>query len=196
MSIGEAAFFVNVAGVFPYLKGTLWGPVRPERTTWLIWSVILGLSLLGYRELGAEDSIWFALADFLVCFTVFVISLFRGTGGWSRFDLICLGVALLGVVAWQASDRTILVFAGTLTADVMGLLPTLKKSLQDPTSERASVYVCSSLASAMGFIAVGVWDWSLMFYPLYLFLVNGIVAQTVLVGQYQLRKAKRVAAHA
>lgn len=192
VTIGVLSFFVNFFGVFPYVKGIVWGNIRPERMTWFIWSVITGLSLLGYRELGAEDSLWFVFGDFFVTFLVFVLSLFRGSGGWTKFDLACFAVALIGLSAWRISENPVQVFTGTITADIMGLLPTLRKALQNPMSEGASTFIFSSIAAAMGFVAVGMWSWPLMFYPIYLFLANGITAQTILVGQYQTRRKDRV----
>jgi hypothetical protein len=188
MSLGEISFVVACAGIVPYAWQIMRGKVRPERASWLVWTVILGLGLFGYRRLGAGDAAWFLWGDFTITGIVFLLSLWRGVGGWTKLDKVCLAIAFLGVVLWQLSSSLLFILIGTIIADLMGVIPTLKKALRDPASENAATFVASAVAAAMGFVAVGVWNWQLLFLPMYLFLANAVVAQTILVGQYHLRQ--------
>lgn len=191
ITVGELSIIVSAMGLVPYTKQIIWGHVRPQRTTWFIWSVILAMSLLGYHAAGGGDAFWFLVGDFLVTLLVFGLSLFKGVGGWERLDIVCIIIASLGLVLWQLSSQPLLVLMGVLTADLMGAVPTIKKALDYPQSESASTFLFSTVASAMGFVAVGEWNWMLLFYPLYLFLANGITAQVILVSQYQSRKLQQ-----
>jgi hypothetical protein len=190
ITIGELSIGVSMAGLVPYVKQIIWGNVRPERATWFIWTIIMLMSLLGFDAAGGGDGWWFILGDFLVTFVIFIFSLFRGVGGWSKLDIICLIVATFGLILWQVSNQPLLVLIGVIVADVMGVIPTLKKALEQPESESASTFLFTTVAAAMGFVAVGNWNWTLLSYPLYLFLANGIVAQVILVSQYQMRRLR------
>ncbi len=191
ITIGELSIIVSAIGLVPYARQIIWGKVRPQRTTWFIWSVILAMSLLGYHAAGGGDAFWFLVGDFLVTLVVFGLSLFKGVGGWGRLDMVCLIIASLGLILWQLSSQPLLVLMGVLVADLMGAIPTIKKALELPQSESASTFLFSTAASAMGFVAVGEWNLMLLFYPLYLFLANGITAQVILVSQYQSRRMRQ-----
>jgi uncharacterized membrane protein YagU involved in acid resistance len=99
-------------------------------------------------------------------------------------------LAGLSLLLWQATNIPLFGLWGALIADVIALIPTLIKSLRDPQSEGASAYLFSGLGAMCGFLAVAQWNFSLLFYPAYLFLANMLLAVVVWVGKYQLQKVQ------
>jgi hypothetical protein len=188
MTLGEFSMVISVAGALPYIAHILWGRVRPERATWFVWSLILALAIWGYRASGANDSVWFLVGDLAVTAMIFLLSLWRGQGGFSRLDLVCVGIASLSLGLWQLSSISLFAVWGVLIADSVAMLPTLIKSLHDPRSESSTTYAFSSVAALCGFVAVGQWNFSLLFYPAYLFLANFVLALTIWVGTYQVSR--------
>lgn len=188
MTIGEFSMLLGMVGALPYIAQIIWGRVRPERATWFVWSVILALAVWSYRESGANDSIWFLVGDLVVTVAIFGLSLWRGRGGWTQPDIICMVIAATSLLLWGFSGLPLFALWGVLIADIAALIPTLVKSLHDPNSESTTTYICSSIAALCGFIAVGQWNFSLLFYPAYLFLANFVVAMVVWVGKYQLSR--------
>lgn len=186
MTLGEFGMLLAMIGPLPYIWQIIRGKVRPARSTWFVWSLILALAILGYRSSGADDSIWFLVGDFTATLVIFLLSLWRGSGGLTRLDLSCLGIALVSLLLWQTSEIPLFVLWGVLIADAVAALPTVVKSLRDPASEHTSAYTFSSLAALCGFLAVAEWNLTLLFYPAYLFLANLVIAVIVKVGQYQL----------
>ncbi len=186
MTIGEFSVVVSIAGTVPYIGQIVRGQVRPHRASWFVWTFILVLTLWGYRSAGAGDSAWFIAGDLLATAAVFVLSLWRGKGGFERFDVICLAVALAGLLAWQVSKAPLLILLGTMIADIMGTAMTVRGALRDPQSDSAVPFSFSSAAALCGLLAVGQWNMLLLFYPFYLFLANFVTASVVLTGQYQL----------
>lgn len=188
MTIGEFSVVISVAGIIPYVVGIVRGNVRPERTTWFVWSLILALSIWGYHSMGADDSVLFLVGDLIATGIVFLLSLWRGIGGWTRLDISCLVIALLGLLLWQTSAVPSYGVCGALIADAVALVPTILKALHSPDSETPVTYAFSSLAAACGIVAVGSCDIQLLVYPVYLFFANFTTALIVWVGQYHLRQ--------
>jgi len=188
MTLGEFSVTLSIAGAAPYAMQIVRGRIRPERTTWFVWAIILALAVVSYRSSGANDSVWFLVGDLIITVVIFVLSLWRGQGGWTRLDIGCLVVAGLSLVLWWTSRLPLFAVWGTLLADAVALIPTVVKSLRDPASESATAYVFSSLAALCGFVAVGQWDFTLLLYPAYLFLANIVTALVVLVGKYQVSR--------
>lgn len=188
MTLGETAFVLSVVGVVPYLAGIIRGKVRPERMSWFIWTIILALGLWSYLASGGNDSAWLIIGDLLITATVFVFALWRGSGGLSRLDLACLGVAVGGIALWQLVGESAIGVGGALLADAVAMVPTLAKALREPMSESASTFIFSAAASCCGILAVGTWNLLVLSYPVYLFIANAMTALTILVSQYQVRR--------
>lgn len=100
MTVGEVVMLIAMAGGIPYIAQIVRGQVRPASATWLIWTVIMALALGGYRGNGATDSLLFLWGDFVVTAVIFILSLWRGQGGWSRLDVTCLGIAAVSLGLW------------------------------------------------------------------------------------------------
>lgn len=188
MTIGECSVLISMAGTVPYAWRVVKGHVRPERVTWFVWSVILATALWGYHGSGGNDSTWFLVGDFIATAGIFLLSLWRGAGGHTRLDNICLCIALVSLGLAQLSHVPVLTVAGALLADWLAVIPTLAKALQDPASESSSTFWFSAVAALCGIVAVGEWNLMLLFYPCYLFLANFTTALVVGVGRYQLAR--------
>lgn len=188
MTLGELALLISVTGAVPYLAGVVRGRVRPQRMSWFIWTIILVLGLWSYRASGSDDSTWYIVGELATTGAIFLFSLWRGSGGWSRLDLGCLVVAVVGIGLWQMLDESAWGVFGALMADAVAVIPTLVKSLQDPESESASAFLCSALGACFGVLAVGSWNLLILLYPTYLFLANFVVALVIVVGQYRVRR--------
>jgi hypothetical protein len=191
MTLGEFSLVLGIIGAIPYIRSIVRGQVRPERTTWFVWSLILALALWSYRGAGPSDSVWFLVGDFIVTFTIFLLSLWRGAGGWTRLDISCLAIAGFSLLLWQLSSFPLFALWGVLIADAVALVPTVVKALHNPKSEGVSTYAFSSVAALCGFVAVGQWSLVLLFYPAYLFLANFVTALVVWVGQYQVQRLQQ-----
>ncbi len=182
--LGRLSIIISVVGVIPYLWAIFFGGVRPQRTTWAIWTIVVLLSVLAYDAAGAGESVWFLVGDLIVTGTIFFASIFRGEGGWGKLDFSCLLVAFIGLVVWQLSNDPIWQMLGTLTADMIAVVPTIKKSLDDPLSDSPTTFIASSLAALMGIFSVGQWDVVLLFYPVYLYTANFLTAVVIGTGRY------------
>ena len=188
MTLGEVSMLIAMAGGVPYISQIVRGQVRPARATWLIWTIIMAITIGSYDRSGAADSLWFLWGDFVATALIFVLSFWRGQGGWSRLDITCLGMATISLGLWGISSIALFALWGVLLADMVALVPTLVKALHDPFSVGASTFVCSSVAALLGLVSVGEWNLTLLFYPAYLFLANGMTALTIWVGKYQTRR--------
>lgn len=188
--LGRLSVIISVIGVIPYLWAVFNQGVRPERITWAIWTAVVLLSVFAYDAAGAGESIWFLIGDLFVTGVIFLVSIFKGQGGWGKLDVACLVVALFGLLVWQTSNDPIWQLIGVLTADMIAIVPTIKKSLDDPLSENPTTFFASSFAALLGIFSVGEWNVVLLFYPVYLYTANFLTAVVVGVGRYYANKNK------
>lgn len=177
------SFIISILGVLPYLYFAVIGKVRPQRTTWGIWTVLLVLSIVAYKQSGAEESVWFIVGDLIITAAVFVVSLFHGSGGFTQTDRVVLLIALVGSLVWLFSSLPFWQLLGLIVADVVAVFPTIAKVIREPQSESATTFWASSVAAFFGILSVGVWDPVLIIYPLYLYTANLVTAVVITAAQ-------------
>lgn len=192
MLIAYISMVISILGALPYAIGALKGRVKPERATWGVWTLILVLSLAGYRAEGGEASSFFILGDLIITGSIFIISIFKGVGGLSKVDIYCILLSLIGLLVWQMSSDPVYQIIGTVSADAMALIPTIKHALEKPEQESSSAFISAAIASLLGVMSVGNWNLVLISYPLYLYTINLITALVITISKYNQKKSREV----
>jgi len=181
---GLASAVLSILAYFPYIVDTLAGRTRPQRASWLIWSVLGSIAVLSQWHEGATHSLWFAMAQVGGTICVFVLSILFGVGGFlSRRDRWVLGTAALGLGAWYVTDTPAYALAITIVISLIGGVATVAKSYTAPETETLSAWVLSGLGSIFALLAVGPSGGILLAYPLYLLILNGTIIMAVVLGR-------------
>lgn len=192
-TIGILAGVLTLTGFVPYIWTILFGGTRPNRATWFIWMILGVILATSYEASGADVSVWMARVDALGYGFIFALSLFRGQGGWSPVERLCLLSAGVGVLLWGLTGEPRIALYATLIIDFAGWLPTFLKTLAAPGSEDLSSWVLWTAGAFLNVGAVvvaGQSDTAIIAYPVYFMVVNGIIALLALV---QRATQKRVA---
>ena len=156
--LGILSFLLSFFGGMPYLFMAIKGKIKPERTTWGIWT------------------------------SIFAVSIFKGKGGADRLDLSCLILAITGLLLWQLTDNPGLQIIGVVTADMLALIPTIKKALDDPEGDSSITFFFSAAAALMAITSIKDFNFILVFYPFYLYSINLITGVVISSAKYVSRK--------
>ncbi|MEM7057967.1 MAG: hypothetical protein AAF557_10300 [Pseudomonadota bacterium] len=168
----------------PYIIDTLARRTRPQRASWLIWSVLGSIAFFSQVFEGASESLWFASVQVSGTIIVFLLSIIIGVGSYlNRSDYFVLLAAAVGLVLWYYTDTAVYALAITISISLLGGTVTIIKAFQDPESETMSTWAISGVASVFAIIAVGKPDLVLLAYPLYLFTLNGAIVMAMTLGR-------------
>jgi uncharacterized membrane protein YidH (DUF202 family) len=181
--LGLAAGVFGLAAYPPYIRDIMGGNTRPARATWLIWSILSVIALGSQLSAGAHWSIIMTIAKTLGAVTVAALALRYGSGGLSRSDVVALVSALCGLGLWLFMSQPLIALLLVIAVDAIGSWMTLRKALRQPESETPATWLLNSVSSLLGLLAVGSWRLTLMIYPAYLLLANGVIAGVVVFGQ-------------
>jgi hypothetical protein len=174
--LGVLAGLVGVADTLPYIRDMLRGVTRPHRGTWLIWGVLAIVVCLSQRADGASWSLVMAGSQAVLTAIVFVLAIRRGEGGVSRLDALMIAVAVGGLSGWMLADEPLVATACVVAADSIGVALMLPKTYRDPDSETLVTVALASLAGVLAAAAVAAPDPSLLLYPAYYCVANGLIA--------------------
>jgi hypothetical protein len=169
-----------------YAQAILRGEARPHRTTRFVLLLITSLTTASLFAQHNQVAIWLAAASTLQALLIFVLSIKYGMGGWAKADLLCLGIALAGIVLWQTTHNPVLALYAAILADFTGMVPALIKTYRFPDTEIASFYVLDVFAAGFSMLALSIWTPQEYSYPVYIMVIN--LCMTLLVLRPLLQK--------
>ena len=166
-----AAVLALIAPVV-YIRAILRGEAKPHRTTRFVLMVITFLTVTALFAHGDRVSLWLAAASAIQAIVIFGMSIKYGMGGGDKVDILCLVIAMLGVVLWQITNEPILALYFGIAADFVGGIPLFIKTWRDPDTEVWSYYAFDVVGSFLILLAITTRSVETMAYPFYIFAIN------------------------
>lgn len=180
---GYISGFLAILCYAPYIRDILKRTTQPERASWLIWMVLGLIAFFSQLSEGASDSLWVTGIETFGVSVVFLLALKFGVGGFTRKDIIALVGASIGLLLWYVTSNASTALYIVIAIDAIGVILTVMKAYKDPSSETFSTWVLAGLAGVFASFAVGKFDYVLLAYPFYLFLMNCAVCVAMVAGR-------------
>lgn len=184
---GLVSGILSVITYIPYLCDIFRLKTKPERATWLIWSVLTAIAFFSQLAEGATHSLWLTGVQAAGVVMIFLLSIKFGIGGLTRRDISALVAAGVGLLLWYYTDNAAIALFITIAIDALGASLTVIKAYADPESETLSTWVLSGTAGIFGALAVGAFDYVLLAFPVYIILINYTVAGAMVLGRRKLQ---------
>lgn len=182
--LGALAGVLSTFAYLPYIVDTIAGRTEPQRASWLIWSVLGTIAFFSQVFEGATASLWFAGVQVSGTITVFLLSIWKGSGAFLRAaDYLVLGIAAMGLVIWYFTETAAYALVITIAISLLGGALTVTKSYRNPDSETLTTWVVSWVASLCAVFAVGSLSPVLLAYPAYLFTLYTMFVVAILLGR-------------
>jgi hypothetical protein len=170
------ASFLAILSYYPYIKGILKGKTKPNRATFLIWTVIGVVEIISYLASGGGLASGLLIAYTVGTGLIFVMSIKYGVGGGSLLDITCLLGALVGVLGWVITKNPHVALSLSIIAGMFGYLPTFKKVYLTPKTENTSHWVLCGVAAVFNIFAISKWSLFTASAPVYLLICDGALA--------------------
>jgi hypothetical protein len=179
-------YFGYISGILillsfvPYLFSIFTHRTKPERASWLIWA-LLG-SILFWTQLakGAGSSLWLPGVQTIGDLLIFIVSIKYGIGGFLKRDIIAFSFTIMALVLWYITQEPAVALFIAILIDASGGVLTIMKSLEYPNSESIISWVLTVLAGLFGALAVGQWNFILLAFPIYIFLICSAILGSVI----------------
>jgi hypothetical protein len=164
--VGVVSGLIALLAFVPYIWSCIKGVASPNRASWWIWTLVGAMTCASYYAAGARSSVWITLSFAVGPLLIAIVSVRRGTGGFTGFDGVCVIAALIAAILWWATGSPIVALVLLMVADSLGLLPTIRKTWRDPASESRLPWALWLVADALNLVAVQKWNFAQTFYPL------------------------------
>ncbi|HYC34133.1 MAG TPA: hypothetical protein VEC13_00195, partial [Candidatus Paceibacterota bacterium] len=133
--IGIISVVLVFIAYIPYIRNIFKGTTKPHMYSWLLWGILSFIIYAMQVSAGAGPGSWITLCIGLVVLYVFILSIKRGTKDVKPIDLVFLIIGLLTIPLWLLAEQPVLSMIIVTAIDLIGFLPTIRKSWNDPYSE-------------------------------------------------------------
>src|SRR3990167_2698669 len=181
-TLGILAGILALVGYIPYIYTTIRGKTRPNKATWIIWTVIGGLIAFSYLFEGDKNTIWLPLGYFIGPLVVAILSFRYGYSEWSKLDIACLVVGAISIIPWIISDNAIFTLLINVFIDATGAIPTVVKTYREPETEDFSAWTIFFVANTLELLAIEQWNLAAI-YPIYLFILAASIVLFIVKGK-------------
>ncbi len=180
---------LQLIGALSYVKKTLSGHAKPNRMTWLMWTIA---PLIGTAAAIASGVRWAVLPVFMAGFgplLVFLSSFVNPKSYWQlgSFDYICGLFSLLALILWGITKQPIIAIIFSIASDGFAAVPTLVKAWRYPETETVAAYVATLFSVFTGFLAVKNWNVSSLAFLVYLMIIDVSLVGAILRGTIRQR---------
>lgn len=171
----------------PYIVAILKGKAKPERASWLIWTVLTAMGFFSQLAIGATHSLWLPGVQGVGVIIVLLLSIKYGYGGLMRRDVTTLLAAGVTLLLWYFTKSPTIAVYLVVLIDGMGAWLTVAKAYEHPETETMITWALSGTAGVCALIAVQSLDPELLSYPLYIMTANYAVVAAMILGRRKRR---------
>ncbi len=185
--VGAAA---ELIGISFYVKDTINGKTKPNRVTWLLWSVIPFIAVAAALADGVR---WAVLPVFMAGFgplLVFISSFINSQSYWKldKFDYSCGAFSVLALALWWVTKEPLLAIILSIAADGFAEAPTLIKTWKYPNTETVMPYFFGVFNACTCFFALKTFSASELSFPIYIVIADSLVIMAFYKNKFKISK--------
>lgn len=172
--VGITAVILTFAAYVPYFRDILKKKSIPHPYSWLVWgftnSVIFTLQITH----GAGPGAYATAAAGIICLSIAVLAFRNGAKKYiTTTDTILLATAVLAVVLWIFVKQPVLSIILLVGADIIGIIPSVRKAWKRPYEETLSMWLISTLRHVISLLALREYNFITLLNPVAWIIANG-----------------------
>jgi hypothetical protein len=179
-TIAIIAACLAVVGNVPYLIDVFKKRVKPHPYTWLVWSIVSGVTFFGQVAKGAGVGAVPTAASEIFTIIIFFFSLKYGFKNIQKRDTLFLIIALLGLIPWALTkDPTISVII-VVGIDLIAFIPTIRKTAKAPKTETHLLYSMNAFRHFLALFSLESYNIATTLHSLVMIVVNSLMSYLII----------------
>ena len=172
--LGIIAVILTFTGYVPYIRDTAKGKTTPHIYTWFIWAFVTAIAFALQITHNAGPGAYTTLAAAIVCFIIFGFGVRQGNKNVEKSDTIFFVLALVALVLWLFAKQPVLSVILLSTIDMLGFIPTIRKSWHKPHEETLISYMTNTFRFGLAILALSHYTIVTALYPVTWVIANGL----------------------
>lgn len=168
---------IAALGTLSYFIDTIKGKVKPNRVSFLMWSIapLVAFAAQLKQGVGIQSLMTFSVG--FLPLTIFIASFVNKKAEWrlSRFDLSCGLLSLIGLALWLITQVGNVAIAFSIMADGLAALPTIVKAYKFPETESGWLWSTAAISGLLTLLTINNWNFANYSFPLYILISTSII---------------------
>lgn len=168
---------LGAIGSVVYLIDTIKGKVKPNRVSFLLWSIAPFIAFAAQIKQGVGLEALMTFSTGFLPLTVFVTSFVNKKAEWkvTNFDLFCGFLSLVGLALWLITKVGNIAIFFSIIADGLAAVPTIVKSYKYPDTELAWPWIATSFGVGLTLLTLNKLTFANSGFIIYILLVNVLI---------------------
>ena len=179
LSFALVAAILAIVGNVPYLRDVIRKKTKPHTYSWMVWSIVSGVTFFGQLAKGAGVGAISTGASEIFTFIIFLFSLKYGFKKITKTDKIFLTVALLGIVPWIITKDPTVSVVVAVSIDLIAFVPTLRKTWKYPKTETATLYSMNVLRHILALFSLQAYNVATSLHSIAMITVNSLMTAMI-----------------
>ena len=160
-----------------YLIKTVKGKVKPNRVSFLLWSLVPFIAFSAQINQGVGLEALMTFSSGFLPLTVFIASFVNKQAEWklTRFDLLCGILSLVGLVLWMITKVGNVAIFFSIVADGLAAVPTIVKAYKYPDTEIAWPWIATVFGVILTLLSLSDFTFANCGFILYILVVNLLI---------------------
>ncbi len=173
---------------FIYIRSMFEGHAKPNRVTWLMWTVAPFIAFAAAVSNGTGLA---AVPVFMAGFSPLMIltssfALPKASWKLSSLDYACGTLSAMAIVFWAATRNPNIAIVFSILSDALAAVPTLIKGWHYPETESSGPYLTGVFSASTSFFAITAWTFSQYAFPAYLVVMNIFLVLSIYAKKFAL----------
>ncbi|HEX2869527.1 MAG TPA: hypothetical protein VHO03_20960 [Ignavibacteriales bacterium] len=172
---------VGAVGSIAYLTDTVKGKIKPNRVSFLLWSIAPCIAFAAQIKQGVGmESLMTFMTGFLPLLT-FGASFVNKKSEWkiTRFDLACGALSILGLILWLITKVGNIAISFSILADGLAAVPTIVKAYKYPDTEAAWPWLAAPLGIVLTLLTLTELTFANSGFIIYILVLNLLIFSLV-----------------
>jgi hypothetical protein len=172
---------ISAIGSFVYLIDTVRGKVKPNRVSFLLWSIAPFIAFAAQIKQGVGIESLMTFSTGFLPLTIFLASFVNKKAEWklTKFDLLCGALSIIGLILWLITKVGNLAIIFSILADGLAAVPTIVKAYKYPDTEIAWPWIATAFGVILTLLTLKEWTFANSGFIVYILLVNTLIFSLV-----------------
>lgn len=172
---------IGAIGALVYLVDTVKGKVKPNRVSFLLWSIAPFIAFAAQMKQGVGLESLMTFSTGFLPFLTFVASFVNKKAEWklTRFDVLCGVLSIIGLILWLVTKVGNIAITFSILADGLAAIPTIVKSYKYPDTELAWPWIATSFGVVLTLLTLTELTFANSSFIIYILVVNVLIYSLV-----------------
>ena len=184
--ISIVAVILAFAAYIPYFRDTIAGKTTPHIYSWFIWGFLTAIVYALQVTAGAGAGSWVTLSVAVISFLIFFLGLKKGKKDITRSDTVFFILSFIALFLWLLARQPVLSVILAVSIDMLGFIPTIRKSWNNPYSETLSLWGVNAFRHLLSLFALQQYNIVTWLNPAVWVLANGLFSVMLIVRRRQI----------